>query len=97
MFSHDAAHLSLNTLMIQSFRIDRSGQSVQTMIRLLLEEQSDKGLQCLFLDLHLLVCTVCHAYLSKKFSTCIIMAQADQHLSFSPLDRTISLVLKSQI
>ena len=29
------------TVMIQSFRTDRSGQTVQTQIRLLLEEQSD--------------------------------------------------------
>ena len=34
--------------MIQSFRTDRSGQTVQTQIRLLLEEeQSDQGLHCL--------------------------------------------------
>ena len=29
--------------MILSFRTDRSGQTVQTQIRLLLEEQSDQG------------------------------------------------------
>ena len=33
--------------MILSFRIDRSRQTVQTQIRLLLEEQSDHGLHCL--------------------------------------------------
>ena len=32
------------TVMILSFRIDRSGQTVQTQIRLLLEEQSDQEL-----------------------------------------------------
>ena len=35
------------TVMIQSFRTDWSGQTVQTQIRLLLEEQSDQGLHCL--------------------------------------------------
>ena len=32
---------------------DRSGQIVQTQIRLLLEEQSDQSLHCLLFDLHL--------------------------------------------
>ena len=32
---------------------DRSGQTVQTQIRLLLEEQSDQGLHCLLFLLHL--------------------------------------------
>ena len=41
------------TVMIQSFRTDRSGQTVQTQIRLLLEEQSDQGLHCLLFHLHL--------------------------------------------
>ena len=44
----------LNTVMILSFRTDRSGQTVQTQIRLLLEEQSDQGLHCLQFPLHLL-------------------------------------------
>ena len=35
------------TVMILSFRTGRSGQTVQTQIRLLLEEQSDQGLHCL--------------------------------------------------
>ena len=39
--------------MILSFRTDRAGQTVQTQIRLLLEEQSDQGLHCLLLQLHL--------------------------------------------
>ena len=42
-----------STVMIQSFRTDRSGQTVQTQIRLLLEEQSDQGLHCLLFHLHL--------------------------------------------
>ena len=41
-------------VMILSFRTDRSGQTVQTQIRLLLEEQSDQGLHCLQFPLHLL-------------------------------------------
>ena len=32
---------------------DRSGQTVQTQIRLLLEEQSNQGLHCLLFLLHL--------------------------------------------
>ena len=38
--------------MTLSFRTDRSGQTVQTQIRLLLEEQSDRGLHCLPFHLH---------------------------------------------
>ena len=49
-----AFYLSNFTVMIQSFRTDRSGQTVQTQIRLLLEEQSDQGLHCLQFPLHLL-------------------------------------------
>ena len=42
-----------NTVMILlSFRTDRPGQTVQTQIRLLLEEQSDQGLHCLPFRLH---------------------------------------------
>ena len=40
------------TVMILSFRTDRPGQTVQTQIRLLLEEQSDQGLHCLPFGLH---------------------------------------------
>ena len=40
-------HLLIFTVMILSFRTVRSGQTVQTLIRLLLEEQSDLGLHCL--------------------------------------------------
>ena len=42
--------LNWYTVMIQSFRTDRSGQTVQTQIRLLLYDQ---GLHCLLLHLHL--------------------------------------------
>ena len=42
----------LCTVMILSFRTDRPGQTVQTQIRLLLEEQSDQGLHCLPFRLH---------------------------------------------
>ena len=41
------------TVMIQSFQTNMSGQTVQTKIRLLLEEQSDQGLHCLLFRLHL--------------------------------------------
>ena len=41
------------TVMTLSFLTNyRSGQTVQTKIRLLLEEQSDQGLHCLLLHLH---------------------------------------------
>ena len=39
--------------MILCFRTHGSGQTVQTQIRLLLEEQSDQGLHCLLFHLHL--------------------------------------------
>ena len=39
--------------MVISFQTDRSGQTVQTQIRLLLEEQSDQGQHCLPFHLHL--------------------------------------------
>ena len=45
---------ALTTIMILSFWTDRSEQTVQTQIRLLLEEQSDLGLHCLQFRLHLL-------------------------------------------
>ena len=41
----------LNT-MILSIRTERPGQTVQTQIRLLLEEKSDQGLHCLQFCLH---------------------------------------------
>ena len=44
--------LLIVTVMILSFRTDRPGQTVQTQIRLLLEEQSDQGLHCLPFCLH---------------------------------------------
>ena len=39
--------------MSESFRTNRSGDTVQNQIRLLLEKQSDKGLHCLLFHLHL--------------------------------------------
>ena len=45
---------TVTTVMILSFRTDRSGQMVQTQIRQLLEEQSDQCLDCLPFCLHLL-------------------------------------------
>ena len=40
------------TVMILNFRTDQSGKTVQTKIRLLLEEQSDHGLHCLLFHLY---------------------------------------------
>ena len=40
------------TVMILSFWTDMPGQTVQTQIRLLLQEQSDLGLHCLPFRLH---------------------------------------------
>ena len=49
-------HLFNLTVIFLSFRTDRSGQTVQTQIRLLLvdPDQSDQGLHCLQFPLHLL-------------------------------------------
>ena len=47
------SHFRIIIVMILSFRTDRSMQTVQTQIRLLLEEQSDQGLHCLPFCLHL--------------------------------------------
>ena len=43
---------NISTVMILSFRTDMPGQTVQTQIRLLLQEQSDQGLHCLPFRLH---------------------------------------------
>ena len=48
-FSLEGAH----TAVILNFWTDRSGQTVQTQIRLLLEEQSDQGFHCSLFHLHL--------------------------------------------
>ena len=60
--------------MILSFRTDRSGQTVQTQIRLLLEEQSDQGFHCLLFHRHLFakypkVCPLCWNFrlIDEKF------------------------------
>ena len=45
----------VDTVIILNFRTYRSGQTVQTQIRLLLEEQSDQGVHCLLFHLHLFV------------------------------------------
>ena len=44
---------TVSTVMIQSFQTNRSGLTVQTQIRLLLDELSDQGLHCLLFYLHL--------------------------------------------
>ena len=43
---------ALVTLKIFDIDIDRSEQTVETQIRLLLKEQSDQGLHCLPFQLH---------------------------------------------
>ena len=47
------------TVMFLSFRTDMPGQTVQTQIRLLLEEQSDQGLHCLPFRRHRLDSLLC--------------------------------------
>ena len=49
-----ASSESLPTVIILNIGTDRSEQTVQTQIRLLLMEQSDQGLLCLLFCLHLL-------------------------------------------
>ena len=44
----------VTTVIILNIGTDRSEQTVQTLIRLLLKEQSDQGLLCLLFCLHLL-------------------------------------------
>ena len=46
-------HNVKTAVMILSFRTDCSRQTVQTQIRLLLEEQSDQDFHCLLFHLHL--------------------------------------------
>ena len=48
----EVKNLSNTTVMILNFRKDRSWQTLQTLIRLLLEEQSDQGLHCLLFNFH---------------------------------------------
>ena len=45
-------YMHKHIVMIQSFLTNRSRQTVQTQIRLLLEEQSDQGPHCLLFHLH---------------------------------------------
>ena len=52
IFHHYEQTKKQTTVMTLSFRTDRPGQTVQTQIRLLLEEQSDQGLHCLPFWLH---------------------------------------------
>ena len=47
-------HKGVPTVIIINIGTDRSEQTVQTQIRLLLMEQSDQGLLCLLFCLHLL-------------------------------------------
>ena len=47
LFRHAVWACIFTTVIFPSFQTDRSGQTVQTQIRLLLKEQSDQGLHCL--------------------------------------------------
>ena len=47
-------YIATNTVIILNIGTDKSEQTVQTQIRLLLMEQSDQGLLCLLFCLHLL-------------------------------------------
>ena len=49
----DNTNCTYITVMTLCFRTHGSGHTVQTQIRLLLEEQSDQGLHCLLFNLHL--------------------------------------------
>ena len=51
-------HWPYTTIMFLSFRTERSGQTVQTQIRL----QSDQGLHCLQYPLHLLDALLCSTF-----------------------------------
>ena len=51
---HQVQSMQLLTVIILNIGTDRSEQTVQTQIRLLLMEQSDQGLLCLLFCLHLL-------------------------------------------
>ena len=74
-----------STLMTLSFRTDRSGQTVQIQIRLLLEEQSDKHLHCLLVHLHhfQLDCTKCKKAIAV---TTVVRAPVLSHLRYSFLE-----------
>ena len=56
MCKHDGVSFSVfvTTVVIGNFWTDRCEQTVQTQIRLLLEEQSDQSLHCFLFSLHLL-------------------------------------------
>ena len=58
---------ALSTVIILSFRTDRSWQTVQTQIKLLLGEQSDQGLPCLPFRLHSLDTLLCSRATLFKF------------------------------
>ena len=49
-----SVYFNFVTIIILNIGTDRSEQTVQTQIRLLLMEQSDQGLLCLLFCLHLL-------------------------------------------
>ena len=54
LFRNEWVHLHICTVQILCIGTDRSQQTVQTKIRLLLKKQSDQGLRCLPFHQHLL-------------------------------------------
>ena len=54
LFCYKTVFFSLSTVQILCIGTDRSQQTVQTKIRLLLKKQSDQGLRCLPFHQHLL-------------------------------------------
>ena len=68
--------------MILSFRTDRPGQTVQTEIRLLLEEQSDQGLHYLQLCLHLLDALLYSKAPCSNFRVITANVQVSEFLGF---------------
>ena len=67
--------ISTFTVMIQSFQTDRVGQTVQTQIRLLLEEQSDQGLHFCYS-----ICIVLTKY-PKVWPVCLNFRQITENFS----------------
>ena len=68
-----------STVMFLSFRTDRSGQTEQIQIRLLLEEKSHQGLHCLQCPLHLLDALL----LRKRHLVQVLEEQSDQGVLFA--------------
>ena len=66
---------ALDTVQILCFGTDRSQQTVETKIRLLLKKQSDQGLRCLSFHQHLLdaliQCYIKLFYCKDNYGNCL--------------------------